>query len=138
MQFYDDETTVADIKCELERLESVPFEQIVLVHAGEELTNDINLRRHGLTEFNQSNEIFIDMQARALQKIHKEKTTTQACLQALKRCNDTMPCMLMLQRAAAPVLVLIFLVAASAVGSSRCKCLVSDMLLCTCVCKLTY
>lgn len=64
MQFYDDDTSIADIKTELEALEGIPFEQLVLVHAGEELTNDINLRRHGLSDFNQSNEVFIDLQAR--------------------------------------------------------------------------
>jgi hypothetical protein len=55
---------VADIKCELQELEGVPFEQIVLIHAGQELTNDILLQRHGLADFNQSNEIFVDMQVR--------------------------------------------------------------------------
>lgn len=64
VQLYDDDTSIADIKTELERLEGIPFEQLVLIHAGEELTNDINLRRHGLCDFNQSNEVFIDLQAR--------------------------------------------------------------------------
>ena len=62
--FYDDDTSVADVKSELERLEAVPFEQLVLIHAGRELTNDLNLRRQGLTQFNQSNEILIDLQVR--------------------------------------------------------------------------
>lgn len=62
MQYYGDDVKVADIKRELEVLEGIPYEQLLLVHAGQELTNDINLSRHGLSKYNRSNEVFIDLQ----------------------------------------------------------------------------
>jgi hypothetical protein len=62
LQYYGDDVKVADVKRELEVLEGIPYAQLVLVHAGQELTNDINLSRHGLSEYNRSNEILIDLQ----------------------------------------------------------------------------
>ena len=69
MQYYGDDVTVADIKRELESLEGIPREQLLLVHAGEELTDDINLSAHGLAAYNRSSEIFIDLQVCGVQRL---------------------------------------------------------------------
>ena len=57
VQYYDETVAVGEIKGELERLEGIPREQLVLVHAGVELVDDASLSAYGLSEYNRSDEV---------------------------------------------------------------------------------
>lgn len=57
MQYCNETVTVGMVKGELVTLEGVPCEQLILVHAGEELGNDLFLCEHGLADFNRSDEV---------------------------------------------------------------------------------
>jgi hypothetical protein len=62
VQQYGDDVTVGDIKERLQALEDIPLEQLVLMHAGQELEDDSLLNDLGLTDFNRSGDTLIDLQ----------------------------------------------------------------------------
>lgn len=65
MQTCDEQFTIGELKRQLSALESVPADQVVLFHAGQELSNDTVPFSCGMSRYNGAMEIFLDLQVLA-------------------------------------------------------------------------
>jgi hypothetical protein len=65
LQSCDENFTIGELKRQLSALESVPADQIVLFHAGVELSDDIVPLTSGMSRYNGAMEIFLDLQVSA-------------------------------------------------------------------------